>query len=246
MELYEFAYLDDSRIKAFMAGADGGLITSSKKILTAKTNKEGNAGVGFGGMVNLGGRAAKADEFTEEVAIEATPESTFYRLKKVLTSNDELISDRIDNIIIGDLETRAIIEIDGMLEVSPAYKVISSLSQYIDAGMKLGLINLNKSKDKQSLWGLQTAFDINHLSIIMNADENQNKLFAVLNRSLLGIPPAELNEDYTILGKIIRIIKASSSIDLLPYCMNPDFRRNKGFIDMIKKSISENTGRVCL
>lgn len=236
MELYEFAYLDDSKVRMLVAGIDMGRIASSKTTKAAKNNKEGTGGI-KAGLIDIGGRASSAGELTEEVSIEATAEGAFYRLRDSLGSEQELFSDRIDNISIEELERGLIVEIEGMMEISPANELVNNVLQFIDAGAKLGYIDTCDMKSRQSIQAIQAVLDKNRLSVIVRSDDNKNKAIAVLETKMLKISEAELNDEFVIMGKIIRIIKEGETLDLTPYCMNPAFRKNKMFIKIITESL---------
>jgi hypothetical protein len=236
MELYEFAYLDESKVRMLIAGIDKGHIAASKTTKAAKKNKEGTGGL-RAGILSAGGSAASADEFTEEVSIEATPEGVFYRLKDSLVSGNDLFSDRIDNISIDELKRGQIVGIEGMIEISPANEIVSNLFQFIDAGAKLGILDSSDMKSRQSIQAIQAILDKNRLSVIVRSDDNKKKALAVLETKSLKLPEIELNDEFVIMGKITRIIKEGEVLDLTPYCMNPAFQKNKMIIKIISEGL---------
>ncbi len=84
MELYEFAYLDEPKVRMLVAGIDKGRVTKSKTTKAARTDKEGKGKLNVGAF-EAGGGAASTKEVTEEVSTEATGEGAFYRLRDTLS-----------------------------------------------------------------------------------------------------------------------------------------------------------------
>ena len=132
MELYEFAYLDESKVRMLVAGIDKGRVITSKTTKAAKSNKGGKGGINTP-VLKLEGGAASADELMEEVSTEATAEGAFYRLRDFLSSGGEtkLYSKSIDSVSIEDIKRGEIIELDGMIEVSPANELVSNLHDWL-------------------------------------------------------------------------------------------------------------------
>jgi len=125
------------------------------------------------------------------------------------------------------------------MEVSPANEIVSNLFQFLDAGSKLGFIDTSTTKNRQSVEAIKAVLDANRLSVIMSADENKTKALAVLetSESFLRVPIAELNDEFIILGKVIKIIKEGETLDLTSYCMNPAFRKNKVLLKIIADAL---------
>lgn len=240
MDLYEFAYLDDSKVRQMVAGIDKGRVIQSKTTKAAKSNKGGKGAVKTP-IINLEAGAASADEMTEEISTEFTAEGAFYRLRDFLSqrNEDEFISDIIDNVSIDDVERGDILELAGRLEVSPANELVSNLLRFIDSGISLGFLDAGSAKDIRNIRAIKEVLAANHISIVMNASENDMKALAVLDssESRLRVPIEELNDEFYLLGKVIRIVKKGDCLDLTQFCMNPVYRNNRIIIKTVGESL---------
>lgn len=224
MDIYEFAYLDEIKIQKILAQIDHGV--RKKRVIrnTDSSSYEGKGGGGIPKLIEACGSLGKSSESLNEDTIENSPEGEFARFHEYLCSQSDFVQGTQDSISIENLPRHGLCEIDGVIQVPAIYQKIAQLFQI--GSMHL-IFNGHNVEVNETIQKMGHLFQTDKIPVTINNDEGKPVVLVVLYKRSLSIPQEEIEEEYSLLGKIIKVIKQGDPpYDLLKEIYNPKLSHN--------------------
>jgi hypothetical protein len=221
-EFFEFAYLDEDKISKFLAQKNRGIVRERNIRETASTTFDAKAGAKVPLVGEIGGGAGKSSERQEGMDIESTAAGDFVRFRDFIHDQPGLSQIAGNGIPLDEIPRRGLLEVDGIIRVSPIRQILSILSQISSLPPSLFGDNPEFKAVTEQLKFVDQVFQREKIPITLNTDESHPIVSAILNDKALLIPIEEIGEEYSFLGKVIKIIKPEDKpYNLLRELFNP-------------------------
>lgn len=223
-DFFEFAYLDKNKVQKYLAQLDHGIVNRRVIRETASRTNEAKGGAGITGLFQTSGGIGRSSESQNEITIENSPEGEFARFYEYLCSQSDFIQETHDSISFEHLPRRGFCEIEGVIRVP-------SIRQNIARAFQIGSLQSDFSGGNvevdETIQKMELLFQTDKVPVTINNDEGKPVILTVLYNRSFFIPLEEIEEEYSLLGKIIKIIKPNDPpYDLLKEIYNPKISHN--------------------
>ena len=222
MFLPELLYCDRNKVINLLSMLISDVLTEYKVIETAGNDKAKD----IGGELNfeIGKIAAKYQSDNKksvqrEGIIQSPTASLFLDLHELLEKKD-LIQRLVDfdNAIIDQLKVGEFIEIDGEIKLSPIEATMNSMVDFVRKFKNI--IASNSEEEMESINQFAEFFEKDTSTLLLDpyADVETAFLTSVsLNNEYLFVDKYELEGEFTLFGRVKRVIGSDKSIDLFKY-----------------------------
>lgn len=220
MDFFEFAYIDGDKISKFLAQQDRGSVNRKVVKETTTSGHGAKAGANFAGIVKVGGGLEKSSEFQNEMGVESIAEGDFSRFRDLI--KDQTIPMTSDAFSLSTLRKRAFCEIDSVIHVSPLRQLLSILSQAfsLPPGLIGGDDQFKTVAEQFRMIG--QLFQTDKIPITINDNSGKPVALSVLSEQNLLLPIEEVEDEYSLLGKVVQIIQPDDQhYDLMKNLLNP-------------------------
>jgi hypothetical protein len=221
VDFFEFAYLDEMKISKFLTQKNRGM--EKRRVIreTASTTHDAQGGITIPLVGEVGGGLEKSSKSQNEIEIESNAEGEFTRFHEFLCSQPDFVQGTQTSISFEHLPRRGFCEIEGIIQVSLVHQNIARLFQI--GSLHSEFIG-GTAEVSETIRRMGHIFQTDKIPVTINDDEGKPVVLTVLDKGSLSIPLEEIEEEYLLLGKIIRIIKPNDPpYDILKDMYNPCF-----------------------
>lgn len=228
-EFFDFAYLDELKIGNFLAQKDRGTVKGRVARNAASTTLGAKGGAKLLGFGGIEGEVGKSSEREDEIEIESSAVGNFRRFRDLIADQPGFLQSARDGISFGEIPRRGFIEVDGTVRVSSIRQILSTITQITSLPPALFGNDPDFLTKKEQAQVVSQLFQADKIPITMDDDETHPVILAVLLDQALLIPNGEIEEEYSLLGKVIQVVKPQDRpYNLMKELLNPALARLPG------------------
>ena len=200
---FEFAYLDERKISQYLAQRDRGSIKRRVIRETTTSTRDAKGGVAIPWLGEAGGGFGKSTGYENEIDIESTPEGEFARLHSLISDQANFPTWTEETFSLDRLAPRSLYAIEGLIQVLPTRQ---GIAQAFDLGSLYSKFVGADPQTDEIISKMGYLFQTEKIPITINDKEGKPIVYSALYGRSLSIPLEEIEEAYTLLGKIVSII----------------------------------------
>jgi len=222
-DFFEFAYLDDKKISQYLAQKDRGAIRRHVIRETTASTRDAKGGVAIPGLGRAGGGIGKSTGYENEIDIVSTPEGEFARLLALISDQGYFPTWTEDTFSLDGLARGKLYAIEGLIQIVPTRQ---GIARTFDLGSLYSEFVGADPQTDEIISKMGFLFQTEKIPITINDEGGKPIVYAVLYSRSLSIPLEEIEEEYTLLGKIVSIIGPHDPpYNILKEIYNPTLQR---------------------
>lgn len=236
MRLFDYLYLDSSKLSDYMTALDPGVIRELRETVKVQSAEEDEKEEFLNQPPTI---ESATKESMHERILSASEKHSFNRLYEALKGNVSEF-DEFTEIELGDVHKNDLIEVTREFAPSPLSQMIDSMIEFTSMAQQMGVTEVDEEA-QTAIHGITMLFRGNEenqkeVPVISSADDFRTSVFFMARRQYILRGVEELEGESTLFGKVEKIVPPGKEVDLFDMLkiLPRSMRRSKAGDDLVQ------------